>query len=946
MPTPFGTRCTAWTATLLAVSCLLFALGVADAAAQTPSGGVVTGRVLDASTGDPLGGTLLSIEGTERRVLAGVDGTFRIPGVPPGPQVLRAERIGYATARTSIVVVAGQPLEREIRMASSALELGGIIVTADPTGRGRGELGTASVINREAIRHQTAASLAGILELVPGVVLQPPGLAGVQQFALRSVPTSTLGPGSVGPGAGDLASAGTLIVLDGVPLSNNANLQSLGPRGEVSVPSSAGGGVDLRRIPASMIERVEVIRGVPSARHGDLTQGAVIVDTRAGEVSPELALRKDRHTTEGSLLAGRPFGDAHTATGLLNVARTGLNPGRGGDEAYRVAGQFSHRYTTRGGGGAAEATGPGLTLDTRIDLFRFVQDNPEDPDIAPGRETQVRDAGLRVSERLVLERASGTRYELTAALDRQWQTSFNRRPVTRVALPVTSALEEGRNIGRFIDGAQPAEIRLDGAPWLFFARGEGARSAGWFGMDHALRAGVELRREWNAGEGYSFDMALPPQASYSPVEGFDRPRRFDDIAPLVTTALYLDDRMARSWDGGHVLVQGGVRADLLHEGSHWFSGTRDLLLQPRLSLEVAPRHWVRLRAGAGRTAKHPTVLQRSPAPQYHDMVNVNWYADDPDERLAVITTFVLDPTNDALGMAVNDMLEAGFELDLGNTGGTVALTFFDDRLTGAVGFDREPTRLQRDRFQLADSTLGTGRPPEIVEPATGADPVPVLLLRPTNALDLATRGVEAALSLPEIPRIHTRLEVHGALIRTRLTSSSIEFGTGFGAFQLDERVPRAPWWEGSTRTGERLLVTWRLVHQQPAAGLVVTATIQQYPNETLQNVAATDSLSFAGYLTRDAELVRVPPSERSRPEYADLRQTRGSVNTNANETASDWLMSLQVSKTLPLEGRLSFYAFNALDRVGQYSRPGVGPRLHPPLRFGLEVSMAPGAIFR
>jgi hypothetical protein len=292
------------------------------------------------------------------------------------------------------------------------------------------------------------------------------------------------------------------------------------------------------------------------------------------------------------------------------------------------------------------------------------------------------------------------------------------------------------------------------------------------------------------------------------------------------------------------------------------------------------------------------------------------------------------------------MLEAGFELDLGRTGGTVAVTVFNDRLQGAVGLDREPRRLVRDRYQLADSTLGTGRPPEIIEPATGADPVPVMLLRPANALELETRGVEAVVSFPEIPRIHTRLEIHGALVRTRLTSSSLELGTGFGVFQLDERVPRAPWWEGSTRTGERMLLTWRLVHQQPAAGLVVTATVQQYPREILQNLAGTDSLSFAGYVTRDAELVRVPREERGRPEYADLRQTRGSVSTSANEAASDWLMSLQVSKTLPLDGRLSFYAFNALDRVGQYSTPGVGPRLHPPIRFGLEVSMAPGAVFR
>lgn len=932
---------------MAAVGLLLLAIGAIEVAAQTnPAAGTITGRVVADGSGEVLAGTLLTIEGTDLTSLAASDGTFRMTGVPPGPQVLRAERIGYAVVRVSLVITAGQTVERDIRMASSALEVGGIIVTADPGGRARGELGTASIIDQEAIRHQTASSLTGVLELVPGVVLQPPGLEGVQQFALRAVPTSSLGPGSVGPGAGDLASAGTLIVLDGVPLSNNANLQSLGPRGEATVPSSAGGGIDLRRIPASLIERVEVIRGVPSARHGDLTQGAVIVDTRAGVVAPEVSLRKDRHTTEASLLAGHQLADSHTATALLNVVRTGLDAGRGGDEAYRVAGQLSHRYSTRTHRSAAGDGAGGLTLDSRIDLYRFVQDNPEDPEIAPGRETETRDAGIRLSERLLIEGSSGHRLEFTAALDRQWQESYNRRPVTRIALPVSSAREAGRNIGRFVDGAQSAEVRLDGAPWLLFMRGEGSRDGSWFSVEHELRGGFELRREWNGGDGYSFDMANPPQASYSPVEGFDRPRRFSDIAPLVSSSLYLDDRIARSWDGGHVMIQGGLRADFLHEGSHWFSGTRDVVVQPRLSVEVAPRHWVRLRGGIGRTAKYPTVAQLSPAPQYHDMVNVNWYADDPAERLAVITTYVLDPTNETLGLAVNDMREAGFELDFGNTGGMLAVTVFDDRLQGAVGFDRDPALLLRDRYQLRDSTVGTGHPPEIVEPAAHADEVPVMLLRPANILEVKTSGVEATLSFPEIPRLRTRLEVHGALVKTRLHSSAIEVGTDFRLFQNDERVERAPWWEGSTRTGERTVVTWRLVHQQPAAGLVVTATVQQYPTEILQNLAATDSLSFAGYIGRDAQLVAVAPADRGRAEYADLRQVRSALNTDVNEAASDWLLSLQVSKTLPLDGRLSFYAFNTLDRTGTFGRPGLGPRLHPPLRFGLEVSMAPGAMFR
>jgi len=66
-------------------------------------------------------------------------------------------------------------------------------VTADASGRARGEVATATVIENEAIRHQTATSLAGVLELLPGVEMRAPTLADVQQISLRAAPTSGTG---------------------------------------------------------------------------------------------------------------------------------------------------------------------------------------------------------------------------------------------------------------------------------------------------------------------------------------------------------------------------------------------------------------------------------------------------------------------------------------------------------------------------------------------------------------------------------------------------------------------------------------------------------------------------------------------------------------------------------------------------------------------------------
>jgi len=196
---------------------------VCVASAQLRTGASIAGRIFDVADGHPLSGVTVTLEGTAFITHSDSGGHYRLSGLPSGPQVLLARRVAYAAARVPLTLPVDGALDRDIGMAAMALRMQQVQVTADAVGRARGELGTASVINREAIANQSASSLAGVLELVPGTPLQAPGLDNVQQFAIRSVPTTT---GT----AERLGAFGTLIVLDGVPLSNNANLQTTGPR--------------------------------------------------------------------------------------------------------------------------------------------------------------------------------------------------------------------------------------------------------------------------------------------------------------------------------------------------------------------------------------------------------------------------------------------------------------------------------------------------------------------------------------------------------------------------------------------------------------------------------------------------------------------------------------------------------------------------------------------
>lgn len=903
----------------------------------------VTGRVTDARTGRPIAAALVSIEGGAAARTDSV-GIYRLTEVPSGPQFIRATYVGFAPARQQVTMPSRGNLTVNLQLARNALEMSEITVTADPASRARGELGTASVIESEAIRNQMASSLAGVLELLPGVALQAPGLDRTQQIALRAVPVSGGGIGlssatAAGPSATQLAAFGTQVVVDGVPLSNNANLQSLGGRSELSLPSAAGGGIDLRRIPAATIERVEVVRGIPSARYGDLTQGVIVVDTRAGAFEPLLTARFDANSKEIAFVGGRTIGSRHTASVTSNFNRTVVEPGVFDDRTYRLTTGVAHRFDAGMANDPTAPNSPRATFDTRIDFFRVFEDNPgHEP--APDFASFTHDAGLRALERVRIGLTQDTRLNVTAAIEGVSQESFTQGPRLRGAMPFTDRLTPGRSIGKYVGGSYVAKVNVSGQPRHLYTRTELTHSRTMLGSDHDLRAGAELRREWTGGAGYQFDVEFPPQSEFNGVQGFDRPRRYDAVPPVATTAIYLDDWIRRNlWGSATAQLQAGVRMEALHREATWFSGARDAIVQPRLNAEVAPAQWIRIRGGVGRMAKLPSFAALYPAPQYNDVVNVNWYANDPAERLAVLTTFEFDPTNPDLGYSYADRAEGGIEMELGRPDARLSVTVYADRLQRGVGVRAEPTFLLREHYQLSDSTTGTGVPPQIIEPPSFSDTVPVIIDRPANNLTVRASGAEATLTLPEIPWIRTRVAMQGSLARSRLSHDGVEFAFGFADFQLDENTARAPYWFGTERTGELGLVTTRLIHHQPALGLVISATIQHTLRRNRRDVGGADTLSWAGYITRAGVLVPVAESQRTDPQYQDLRVARTGLLLQGQKGATDWMFNLHVSKSLPGNGRLSFYAFNASDKVGRYGTATISSQLYAPTRFGLELSM-------
>src|SRR5437667_6947242 len=117
--------------------------------AQQTTGGV-TGKVVDASTQQPLANVEVAIAGNPNRELTRTDGSFTLNGVPAGAQRLRATRIGYGSQIQEITVTAGGTTTVQITLLPAAAILEPVVVTGYGTQRREAITGSVSSVSASA----------------------------------------------------------------------------------------------------------------------------------------------------------------------------------------------------------------------------------------------------------------------------------------------------------------------------------------------------------------------------------------------------------------------------------------------------------------------------------------------------------------------------------------------------------------------------------------------------------------------------------------------------------------------------------------------------------------------------------------------------------------------------------------------------------------------------
>jgi TonB-linked SusC/RagA family outer membrane protein len=295
--------------------------------------GTVTGRVVDATTQQPIPSASVLVVGTQRGVLTSPDGRFLITNAPAGQQRIRASIIGYSAQEQAVNVTPGQAASVTLELSPTAVQLTEVVAVGYGTQRRADVTGSVASVSTEQLQRTAVTSLQqGLQGAVAGVQVTQGDAAPGGGIRMQIRGTNSFNPGSATP----------LYVIDGIPLAaSGVNKDALGSRREGDLNSLTETN-PLATLAPSDIESIEVLKDASAtAIYGSRgANGVVIITTRRGR--RDSAGQFSFNMTHGlaSVVREIPVLDAYGFTSYVNQAYINAY---GPDTEYPYGGRVGSR---------------------------------------------------------------------------------------------------------------------------------------------------------------------------------------------------------------------------------------------------------------------------------------------------------------------------------------------------------------------------------------------------------------------------------------------------------------------------------------------------------------------------------------------------------------------------------------------------------------------------
>ena len=232
--------------------------------------GVIEGTVVDGKADRPLPGAQVVVEGTNIGSATASDGTYRIPNVPTGEQVIRVQFVGYTAQERTVIVEEGETLSINFTLRESAVNLDEVVVTGAGARSAKRELGNSvATIDAAGLDLAPVQSFSDLLQgRSPGVVGLPSGGLTGEGTRIRIRGSASLSQSNE-----------PIVYIDGVRANNGGGFSGFADTGGGGVPSR------LDDIAPNSIASIEILKGAAAATlYGtQASNGVLQISTKRGQ---------------------------------------------------------------------------------------------------------------------------------------------------------------------------------------------------------------------------------------------------------------------------------------------------------------------------------------------------------------------------------------------------------------------------------------------------------------------------------------------------------------------------------------------------------------------------------------------------------------------------------------------------------------------------------------
>lgn len=881
----------------------------------------ISGKVVDAKTGEPVIGAAVNVEDTGIWAISDENGKFFLPDIRPGDYAVQFSCLGFVDKRLSFVVKKDIP-NLTIKLDQNTLALNSVVVTAE---RDKEGMNTSLKFGANALNHLQMSNVTDISALLPGGKTVNPDLTTDNVVSLRSG----------GLAAGN-AAFGTALEVDGVRVGNNASFGSMS-------------GTGTRNISTENVQSIEVITGVPSAEYGDLNSGMVRINTRKGLTPWNITFAVNPRTYQASASKGI---DLMKNRGVLNVSA----------EWTRATQKLSSPYTsyTRRGFSASYSNTFKNVLKFEVSATGNIggMNTKNDPDAYKGTWSKVRDNVLRANTSLtwLLRKSWITNLKLDASVnyndnrsqDHAYGSSASMLPAVHSEL-AGYYLADRLPVSYFSDKVIDSK-ELDYAASLKYE---------WFKKSgkrlSKLKAGVQWKANGNVGEGEYYKDPSVAANGY-------RPRPYSQYPFMHNVAAYIEEDYTFPIGKTSLQISAGLRLENLFVKDTDYKNVSSL--SPRFNAKWKISDNLSIRGGWGVSEKLPSFYILYPVQKYRDIQTFGFSHGDSSSYVYYTQPYKM-LFNENLKWQKNYNAEFGIEAYFLRT--SVSLVGFFNKTKNPYTYQNIYTPFSYNIMSVPSGYTVPDNPEIRVDSQTGqvymrgsneefwtpmatkvTDKTFFESQMPGNGDDIYRTGAELIVDFPEIAPIRTKFRLDANYAYTHYIDNTLNwtYRTGWSHTSLSNRSYQyvgiyANGGESGTYNGKEshsLNANLTAITHIPEARIIITCRLEmslmsRFRNlsryqgkEYAYNVNADGVESIGGsiydsnnytairpvkYMDENGDVHDFTDKEASDPVFANLIIKSGNAYTFAQNGYGAYLSAnLSVTKEIGDHVSLSFFANN------------------------------------